>query len=149
MKRMTTLTVWTGAVAIAVVSAACSDRTDRAAAAAARDTGTAAARVGDAAKEAGRDVAGAAKDATRTAGEALDSGARAAEAAVETMDVKMALVADSRVDAGGINVDTDHLAKTVTLKGHVPTAAQKTIAGQIAVLKAEGYQVRNELTVGR
>lgn len=146
MKRMTTLTVWTGAVAIAVMSAACSDRTDRAASAAARDTGTAAARVGDAAKEAGRDVAEAAKDATRT-GEAIDNGARAADAAVETMDVKMALVADSRVDAGGINVDTDHLTKTVTLKGHVPTAAQKAIAGQIAVLKAEGYRVRNELTV--
>lgn len=146
MKRMTTLTAWTGAVAIAVMSAACSDRTDRAASAAARDTGTAAARVGDAAKEAGRDVAEAAKDATRT-GEAIDNGARAADAAVETMDVKMALVADSRVDAGGINVDTDHLTKTVTLKGHVPTAAQKAIAGQIAVLKAEGYRVRNELTV--
>ena len=39
--------------------------------------------------------------------------------------------------------------KTVTLKGKVPTAAQKTIAEDIATAKAVGYRVRNELTVGR
>jgi len=30
----------------------------------------------------------------------------------------------------------------------VPTAAQKTIADQIAVKQAKGYIVRNDLTVG-
>ena len=33
------------------------------------------------------------------------------------MDVKAALMADSRVDAGDINVDTDHKKKTVVFKG--------------------------------
>ena len=68
---------------------------------------------------------------------------------VETMDVKVALSLDKRVDASNINVDSDHITKTVTLKGRVPTAEQKTVAGQIAVAKAVGYQVRNELTIGR
>jgi osmotically-inducible protein OsmY len=63
------------------------------------------------------------------------------------MDVKAALMADSRVDAGGINVDTDHERKTVVLKGRVPTAAQKTLAEQIAVEKAVGYRVQNDLMV--
>ena len=63
------------------------------------------------------------------------------------MDVKTALFADSRIDSGGINVDTDHVTKTVTLKGHVPTAAQKTVAEEIAVKKAVGYRVENKRTI--
>ena len=54
---------------------------------------------------------------------------RAADAAVETMDVKAALMADSRVDAGGINVDTDHETKTVILKGRVPTRGAEDAGG--------------------
>lgn len=85
----------------------------------------------------------------RAAGDAVMEGGRAADAAVETMDVKTALMADTRVDAGDINVDTDHTSKTVTLKGRVPTAEQKAIAEQVAKDKAAGYQVRNELMVGK
>jgi osmotically-inducible protein OsmY len=110
--------------------AACSDRAEDRAADTARDTGR------------------AASDATRSAGDAVANAGRAADAAVETMDVKAALMADSRVDASGINVDTDHQTKTVVLKGRVPTAAQKTLAEQIAVEKAVGYRVQNDLTVG-
>ena len=40
------------------------------------------------------------------------------------------------------------MTKTVTLKGHVPTAAQKTVAEEIAVKKAVGYRVENKLTIG-
>jgi osmotically-inducible protein OsmY len=137
------------ALLAAVTSAACSDRTEREAAEAARETGNAAERAADAAKEAGRDVADAASDATRAAGDAIAQGGRAADAAVETMDVKTALMADTRVDAGDIDVDTDHTTKTVTLKGRVPTAGQRTIAEEVARAKAVGYQVRNELTVGK
>ena len=61
----------------------------------------------------------------------------------------MALAADSRVDASNINVDSDHVTKTVTLKGRVPTAAQKTLAEDIAKTKATGYAVRNMLVVGQ
>lgn len=142
--------VWTGAALLAAaMSTACSDRTERSAEEAARETGNAAERAADAAKEAGRDVADATSDAARAAGDAVLEGGRAGDAAVQTMDVKTALMADTRVDAGDINVDTDHTTKTITLKGRVPTADQKAIAEQVAKAKANGYQVRNELTVGR
>ena len=64
-----------------------------------------------------------------------------------TVDVKSALIADGRVDASNINVDTETNTKTVVLKGSVPTAEQKTIAEQIARDKAKGYTVQNRLTV--
>lgn len=142
--------MWMGAVLVAAAtSAACNDRAEREADAAAREAGSAAERAADAAREAGRDAADAAVDATRAAGDAIMEGGRAAEAAVETMDVKTALMADTRVDAADINVDTDHTTKTVTLKGRVPTAEQKAIAEQVAKDQAVGYQVRNELIVGK
>jgi len=81
------------------------------------------------------------------ASEAVKDAAHAGSAAVQTAEVKAALIADSRVDAAGINVDTDDHAKTVTLRAHVPSAAQKLAAGQIAHDKAEGYEVRNDLVV--
>jgi len=68
-------------------------------------------------------------------------------AATQTVDVKSALIADGRVDASNINVDTSSTNKTVVLKGSVPTAQQKTIAEQIARDKAEGYTVQNQLTI--
>jgi osmotically-inducible protein OsmY len=75
---------------------------------------------------------------------------RAAEntaAGVETMDVKAALIADGRVDAGNINVDTIASSKTVVLKGTVPTAEQRTVAETIAREQAKGYTITNQLTV--
>jgi osmotically-inducible protein OsmY len=102
---------------------------------------------GQAASEAARDAGRAAESAAKSAGDAVANAGRAADAAVETMDVKTALMADERVDASDINVDTDHVTKTVTLKGRVPTAAQKTIAEQIAIEKAIGYRVNNTLVV--
>lgn len=133
-----------GAVVAVAVTAACSDRAERK-----TDAANAASRAGSAVADAAKDVGAAAKDAARATGDAVMDGGRAADAAVETMDVKMALSADSRVDASDINVDTDHVTKTVTLKGRVPTAAQKTLAGDIAKTKATGYAVSNLLAVGR
>lgn len=80
--------------------------------------------------------------------EAVREGGRAADAAMETMDVKAALMRDTRVDAGDINVDTNHETKTVVLKGRVPSAEQKTLAGDIAIAQAKGYRVQNDLIVG-
>ena len=142
MKRMTTVKMWSGAAILAVMTAACSDRAQDQASDTARDAGGAAS---DTARSAGE----AAKDTARGAGDAIAEGGRAADAAVETMDVKTALTADSRVDASDINVDSNHETKTVTLKGRVPTAAQKTIAEEIATRRAVGYRVVNDLTVGR
>jgi osmotically-inducible protein OsmY len=68
-------------------------------------------------------------------------------AAANTVDVKSALIADGRVDASNINVDTSASTKTVVLKGSVPTAQMKTIAEQIARQKAQGYTIQNNLTV--
>ena len=84
--------------------------------------------------------------ADKTAGAAAAAGA-ATGAALETADVKTALMADTRVDASGINVDTNKDTKTVTLNGTVKTDAQKTIAGEIASAKAVGYSVVNNLTI--
>jgi predicted small secreted protein len=104
---------------------------------------------GAAIKEAGRDVGNAAEKAgDKVAGAAKDVGA-GAHAAKQTLDVKTALMADSSVDASHIDVDTDEGTKTVTLKGRVPTAAQKATAERIARDKAEGYKVRNNLVVAK
>ena len=130
MTRMTSVRALACAV-LALTVAACSDRTER--------------RTEEATRDAGR----ATSEAARDAGAAVGNAGRAADAAVETMDVKAALMRDDRVDAGGINVDTNHQTKTVVLKGKVPTAAQKTLAEQIATEQAAGYRVQNELTVGQ
>ena len=68
-------------------------------------------------------------------------------AGVETIDVKAAIIADGRVDAGNINVDTIASSKTVVLKGSVPTAEQRATAETIARDQAKGYTITNELTV--
>jgi osmotically-inducible protein OsmY len=125
MTRIKTTSRIAAALAALAVTAACSDRAERGAGAAGRDGATTADRAGNAASDAAKNIG----------------------AAVETMDVKMALAADARVDASHINVDTDHVTKTVTLKGRVPSAAQKFFAEVIANEKAHGYTVRNTLVV--
>ena len=68
-------------------------------------------------------------------------------AAANTVDVKSALIADGRVDASNINVDTSASTKTVVLKGTVPNAQQRTTAEAIARDNADGYTINNQLTV--
>jgi osmotically-inducible protein OsmY len=68
-------------------------------------------------------------------------------AAAETVDVKSALIADGRVDASNINVDTIASSKTVVLKGSVTSAEQKALAETIAREQAKGYTITNQLTV--
>jgi osmotically-inducible protein OsmY len=92
------------------------------------------------AKEATKDASAATKDAATTAGGAV-------AAAIETIDVKSALMADRTVDASRINVDTFHETKTVVLKGSVKTATQRDEAARIAAAEAPGYRVDNQLTV--
>ena len=104
---------------------------------------------GAAMKEAGHDVGAAAEKAgDAVAGAAKDVGA-AVHASKQTLDVKTALMADTTVDASHIDVDTDDATKTVTLKGTVPTAAQKATAERIAKAKASGYKVKNTLTIAK
>jgi osmotically-inducible protein OsmY len=99
----------------------------------ARDAGQSMERAGDRASQ-------EAKDATQSVGATLD-------AAAQTMQIKTALIDADNLDANDINVDTDAATKTVTLKGHVPTASQKAAAERIAKEKAPGYTVSNMLEV--
>ena len=68
-------------------------------------------------------------------------------AAVETISVKSALMADRTVDSSRINVDTLRETKTVVLKGSVKTAAQRDEAARIAAASAPGYRIDNQLIV--
>lgn len=83
------------------------------------------------------------RGATQDAGNVADKIAGAAE----TVDVKAALIADKRVDTSNLNVDTNTDANTVLLKGTVPTAAQRSLAEQVAREHAKGYRIVNQLTV--
>ena len=94
----------------------------------------------DKAQAAGHEAAAETKEAAREAGSAT-------AAAVETVDVKSALMADRTVDASHINVDTFHETKTVVLKGSVKTASQRSEAARIAAAEATGYRIDNQLTV--
>jgi osmotically-inducible protein OsmY len=98
----------------------------------------------------GNTAEGVKKDADNLAAktaEATSDVAAAVDAAVETADVKKSLIADSRIDASGIDVDTNKDTKTLTLKGTVPTEAQKTLAAEIATAHAPGYTIVNNLTI--
>ena len=71
----------------------------------------------------------------------------AVRGAVETLDVKTAIVADKTIDSGAIDVDTFQDKKVVVLRGSVPTEAQKAKAEQIARSNATGYTIDNRLAV--
>src|SRR4051812_16895953 len=126
-----------------------------AAAASQRAAADAKATAGYAAEET-KEAAGKASDATRQGAEkaaeatndAAHNTANAADGAQQTMQIKSALMADKSVDASNIDVDTNGMTKTVTLKGHVPSAAQKASAERIAKGKAPGYAIVNNLIIG-
>ena len=154
---MRALTLAGTALVAACVMTGCSDRTKQDAREAGRETAEAARATGDVVESAARDAADSVKNAANDQSvkeaeqrtkDAVNEAADAAGAAAQTAKVKAALVADSKVTAAGIDVDTDGATKTITLKGHVPSAAQKAAAERIAVEKASaGYTVRNELVV--
>ena len=95
---------------------------------------------GEKAAAEGKEAAAESKEAGREAGGAI-------KAAIETIDVKSALMADRTVDASHINVDTFHETKTVVLKGSVKTATQRDEAARIAAAEAPGYRIDNQLMV--
>ena len=90
-------------------------------------------------------------EGVKDVGEAIKDGAKEVGSEVgakkQTVDIEAALTLDKNIDASHIDVDTDADTKTVTLKGTVPTAAQKTAVEKVARDRAEGYQIRNLLTV--
>ena len=92
-------------------------------------------------------VAAASQDAGNKMAGSTDSVGASVGGAMNTADVKTALLADSRISATDINVDSDNANKTLTLKGTVPSKAQIAIAEEIAKGKAPEYRVMNMLTV--
>ena len=139
MNKLTVLPALLLAATTMAVTTAC----DNTRAGAARDTEVAA----EQARQAGRE----AEPAVRDAGDAIADGAAAvkdaADSSTTTAQVKSALIAEAAVDASNINVDTDTARQTVTLRGSVPTTAQKAAAERIARDKAEGFVVVNELKI--
>ena len=97
---------------------------------------------GNASERAGDRIGQETKDATRSVGGTLD-------AAAQTMQIKTALIDADDLNAGTIDVDTNADTKTVTLRGHVQTPAQKAAAERIAKEKAPEYRVVNNLEVRR
>ena len=104
-------------------------------------------KAGPAAREAAADTKEAAREVTAEGKEAAREAGGALKAAVETIDVKSALMADRTVDASRVNVDTFHETKTVVLKGSVKSATQRDEAARIAAAEAPGYRIDNQLTV--
>jgi osmotically-inducible protein OsmY len=99
------------------------------------------------AKDAAKDVSAATKDAAEATKDAAKDASGAIKGAIETIDVKSALMADRTVDASHINVDTFHETKTIVLKGSVKTAAQRAEAARIAAAEAPSYRIDNQLTI--
>jgi len=103
--------------------------------------------------EKAREAVGKVGEGARGAAERIQEGAEKVASQVgagkQTVDVKAALMVDKSIDASHIDVDTNAGTRTVTLKGTVPTAAQKAAAEKVAREKAEGYKVRNLLTVAK
>ena len=64
--------------------------------------------------------------------------ANAGDAAQQTAQIKTALMADASIDSTGIDVDTNGDTRTVTLKGHVSSAAAKTRAAEQSMDPASG-----------
>jgi hyperosmotically inducible protein len=141
------MTLKNGYLAIALMSglslAACSNT----AAGVEKDAERNADKAAEATAETKADVKEATKDASAATKDAAANAGGAVAAAIETIDVKSALMADRTVDASHINVDTFHETKTVVLKGSVKTATQRDEAARIAAAEAPGYRVDNQLTV--
>ena len=108
----------------------------------AHQIGEKAKEVGGTVAEGAKDVAGEIKEGAKVLGSEVGAGK-------QTVDVKAALMADESIDASHIDVDTDADTRTVTLKGTVPTAAQKAAAERLARDKAPGYTIRNLLTLAK
>jgi osmotically-inducible protein OsmY len=93
-------------------------------------------------------VTGCAQTARGVVADTKDNTA-AVRGAMETVDVKSAIIADKTIDSGAIDVDTYQDKKVVVLRGSVPTEAQKQKAEQIARDSAKGYTVENRLVVAQ
>jgi len=115
-------------------------------------------KIGEAAEKLGEKIGPASKDAARSARDAATKGATVAAAAssdglttaagvLRTGAVKAALLQDTSIDVSDVDVDTDQVARRVTLKGRVHSAAVRDKVIDLAREAAPGYTINNELTI--
>lgn len=122
-------------------------KVERAAEQTAAATKEAAREVSEAAAPALEQIRQSTAAAAQATKERLGEAARSADAIQQTAQIKAELMADKTIDSTTIDVDTLAGSRTVVLKGHVRTAAEKTTAGRIAAAKAPGFTIDNRLEV--
>jgi hypothetical protein len=98
-------------------------------------------------KELQKDAAQGAEKAAEAVSTAADAASLQAAGAATTLSVKTALMADKRVDASRIDVDSDAAAMIVHIRGKVTTQPEIELSTQIAQEKAPTWKVSNELIV--
>jgi hypothetical protein len=115
-------------------------------------------KIGQAADKFGEKIGPATEDAARAARDAATRGARVAAVAgadaaitaagvLRTGAVKAALLHDPSLDVSDVDVDTDQVARRITLKGRVRSEAARDKVVDIARETAPGYTIDNELTI--
>jgi len=144
MQNLNKWGAWLGAGAILFTLAGCADRNKNGQ----PDDVATSGEVAKSVDKAGEAVEGAADKAGEAAKEAGKKMEGAGAAAITTPSIKTALGAQKALDGSSIDVDTNGETKTVTLKGSVKNAAQKTLAEAVAKKNAPGYKVVNQLKQG-
>ena len=66
---------------------------------------------------------------------------------LRTGAVKAALLHDTSIDVSDVDVDTNEVARRVTVKGRVQSAAVRDKVIDLAREAAPGYTIQNELTI--
>lgn len=115
-------------------------------------------KIGAAAEKLGDKLGPATEDAAKSARDAATKGATIAAAAgaqglttaagvLRTGAVKAALLHDRSIDVSDVDVDTNEVARRITLKGRVQSAAVRDKVVDLARDAAPGYTIDNELTI--
>lgn len=104
-------------------------------------------RIGPASEEAARNARDAAARGARVAAAAGADAAITASGVLRTGAVKAALLQDTSIDVSDVNVDTDPVARRVTLKGRVRSPAVRDKVIDLAREAAPGYTIENELRI--
>lgn len=107
---------------------------------------SAASNVANAAAGTASNVANAAAGTANNVAAAASNVASAAGAPLKTAEIKAKIIANPSLNNPKNNINVESDATTVTLKGAVQNAAQKTLAENIAKANAGGRTVKNELT---
>jgi len=122
----------------------------------AEETREAGQEVKEATREAGQEVKEEAREAGQAVGQATENAQEATQDALKvpvwTAKVKSALIADPKISAYNLNVDTDAETNSVRIRGTVPSQAEKDRITQVAkkaLGTAANVKIDNQVQVGR